>query len=120
MQEARDEILAAYRAEGLDRADEFNEPEDHIALEFEFMAYLCQNTLDALQKPEDEKALDYLEKQKTFLEEHILNWVPDFCRDVEQLAQTDFYKAASKITQGYLHLEHAMIGELLREISQDH
>jgi anaerobic sulfite reductase subunit A len=120
MQEARDEVLAAFRAEGLDRSDDFNEPEDHIALEFEFMAYLCQNALTAFQESEDEKALGYLEKQKAFLEEHILNWVPDFCRDVVEIAQTDFYKAAAKITHGYLNLEREIIDELLQEIPQDH
>ena len=120
MQEARDEVLAAFRAEGLDRADDFNEPEDHVALEFEFMAYLCQKALTAFQESEDEKALGYLEKQKAFLEEHILNWVPDFCRDVDEIAQTDFYKAAAKITHGYINLEGAIIGELLREVSQEH
>jgi TorA maturation chaperone TorD len=119
MQEARDEVLATFRAEGLDRAQDFNEPEDHIALEFEFMAYLCQKTLEDLQQGDEEQAFSFLEKQKQFLEEHILNWVPDFCRDVEQFAQTDFYKAAAKITQGYLNLEGTLIDELLQEIPRD-
>jgi TorA maturation chaperone TorD len=119
MQEARDEVLAAFRAEGLDRADDFKEPEDHIALEFEFMAYLCKKTLETLHKGDEGQAIGYLEKQKWFLEEHILNWVPDFCRDIERFAQTDFYKAAAKITQGYIQLEKALLEEFLQEIPQD-
>ena len=120
MQEARDEVLKVFREEGLDRAEDFNEPEDHVSLEFEFMAFLCHKTLDALQKGDDEEALSYLEKQKVFLNDHILNWVPTFCNDVEQFAQTDFYKAAAKITQGYIRLEGAIIDELLQEIPQGH
>ena len=120
MQEARDEVLMAFREEGLDRSDDFKEPEDHVALEFEFMAYLCQRTLEALQKDDDREANGYLKKQKLFLDEHIMKWVPDFCRDVEQFAQTDFYKAAAKITHGYLNLEGAIVDELLREIPQDY
>lgn len=119
MQEARDDVLAAFRAEGLDRAQDFNEPEDHIALEFEFMAILCQKALEALQQGDEGQAIGYLEKQKQFLEEHILNWVPDFCGDVERFAQTDFYKAAAKITQGYLNLEGTLVDELLQEIPRD-
>jgi len=42
MQEARDEVLSEYRREGLDKVKDFKEPEDHIALELGFMAYLCQ------------------------------------------------------------------------------
>jgi len=120
MQEARDEVLKVFREEGLDRADDFTEPEDHVSLEFEFMAFLCHKTLDALQKCDDEDALGYLEKQKVFLDNHILNWVPTFCKDVERFAQTDFYKAAAKITHGYLRLEGAILDELLQEIPQDH
>jgi len=119
MQESRDEVLTVFRAEGLDRAEDFNEPEDHIALEFEFMAFLSQKTIDALQEGEDEDVVRYLEKQNAFLEEHILTWVPDFCRDVDRFAKTDFYKAAAKITQGFLDIEKAVIGELIREIPQD-
>ena len=102
------------------RADDFNEPEDHVALEFEFMAYLNNKVLDALKKGDDEEVRNNLEKQSIFLKEHILSWVPSFCKDVEQFANTDFYKAAAKITHGYLHLEVAIIDELLQEIPQDH
>ena len=38
MQEARDEVLAVYRSEGLDKLPSWKESEDHIALELEFMA----------------------------------------------------------------------------------
>ena len=40
MQEARDEVLAVYRSEGLDKLPTWKEAEDHIALELEFMAAL--------------------------------------------------------------------------------
>ncbi|MBM4467197.1 MAG: molecular chaperone TorD family protein, partial [Chloroflexi bacterium] len=68
MQEARDQVLKIYREEGLDRAEEFNEPEDHVALELEFMAYLCQKTTEALKAGDKVGTLGYLTKQKDFLE----------------------------------------------------
>ena len=66
MQEARDQVLKIYREEGLDRAEEFSEPEDHIAFELEFMAYLCQKTAEALKDGERGSVLGYLKKQKDF------------------------------------------------------
>jgi anaerobic sulfite reductase subunit A len=105
-----------YREEGLDRAGEFNEPEDHVALELEFMAYLCQKTTAALQSGDQGAASGYLHKQKDFLEKHLIPWVPTFCSDVQRIARGDFYKAVAKITVGYLDIERDLIGELIEEI----
>jgi TorA maturation chaperone TorD len=116
MQEARDEVLQLYRAEGLDRAQEFNEPEDHLALELEFMAYLCRRTAEALKDGDEDGALAYLQKQHEFLAKHLLGWVPAFCEDVRRLAREDLYKAVAKITVGYLNMERDLIGELMDEI----
>ncbi|MCJ7567034.1 MAG: molecular chaperone TorD family protein [Anaerolineales bacterium] len=116
MQEARDQVVQLYRQEGLDRAADYREPEDHIALELEFMAYLSQKTIDALQDGEGEEVVRFLEKQKLFLEEHLMNWVPAFCEDMEQIAQTDFYTATAKITKGFLALEDGLVGDLIQEI----
>lgn len=119
MQDARDQVLKLYREEGLGRAEEeFNEPEDHIALELEFMAYLCQKTTEALKDGNNGCALGYLQKQKDFIEEHLIPWVPPFCNDVQRLAQGDFYKAVAKITIGYLSMEKDLIGELMDEIQE--
>ena len=116
MQDARDQVLKLYREEGLGRAEEFNEPEDHIAFELEFMSYLCQKTTEALKDGDKGEALGYLKKQKNFLEEHLMRWVPAFCDDVQRLARGDFYKAVAKITIGYLSMEKDLIGELVDEI----
>lgn len=116
MQEARDQVLKLYREEGLDRAEESTELEDHIAFELEFMSYLCQKTTEALKDGDKGGALGYLKKQKDFLEEHLMRWVPAFCDDVQRVARGDFYKAVAKITIGYLRMEQDLLGELVDEI----
>jgi len=118
MQEARDQVLKIYREERLDRAEAFNEPEDHVALELEFMAYLCQKTTEALKAGDKVGTLGYLTKQKDFLEKHLIPWVPTFCADIQRIAQRDFYKAVARITVGYLGMEQELIGELIEEIQE--
>lgn len=49
MQDARDEVLAIYRAAGLDKQDSWKEGEDHVALELEFEQILANRTVEALQ-----------------------------------------------------------------------
>jgi anaerobic sulfite reductase subunit A len=116
MQRARDEVLAMYREEGLDRSDDFKEPEDHIAMEFEFMGYLCQKALESLDTDDAEAAKASLQKQKEFLDKHLLVWVPQFCKDVQKFARTDFYKAIAKITEEHLSYENEAIAELTEAI----
>ncbi|MFC2056741.1 molecular chaperone [Chloroflexota bacterium] len=118
MQDARDQVVKLYREEGLGRAEEFNEPEDHIAFELEFMSYLCQKTTEALKDGDKGGASGYLKKQKNFLEEHLTCWVLAFCDDVQRLARGDFYKAVAKITIGYLNMEQDLIGKLVDEIQE--
>lgn len=113
MQEARDQVLAEYREEGLERNQCFREPEDHIAIELEFMARLCRKTAACLRAGDTATARRYLEKQRGFLKQHLLVWAPDFCKDVQQTAKTDFYKGIAEITAEHLSLEDETIAELL-------
>jgi len=116
MQKARDEVLAEYRKEGLDRVGEFHEPEDHIAIELEFMEYLCQKAAEAVEAGDRTAALEYLKKQEGFLQKHLLGWVPQFCRDVQQEARTGFYEGVAQITDEHLGLEAESIAELLEVV----
>lgn len=112
MQDARDEIVAVYRARGVDKDSELDIPEDHIALEFEFMAELCRNTVQACQKNEVEIADKCMQEQKEFLDKHLFRWVPEFCRDITKYAATDFYRAAAKLVSGYMKLETAIFDDV--------
>ena len=82
MQEARDEVLAAYLAKGLEVETDYNIPEDHIALEFEFMAHMCAEAKGALEDKNWAGFGESLAEQKEFLHNHLLNWVPDFCKHI--------------------------------------
>ena len=80
--------------------------------------YLCQKTTVALEVNDTGLALGYLKKQKRFLEEHLVVWVPAFCKDVQRIGRGDFYRAIAKLTTGYLRMEQELIGELVSEIKE--
>jgi TorA maturation chaperone TorD len=116
MQEARDQVVRLYRQEGLDKEHSFREPEDHIALELEFMAHLCVKAAEALDKdPEATRA--YLEKQRDFLTDHLLVWVPKFSQDLARATRSDFYRGVALITQEHLALELETVDELLAAVA---
>ncbi len=109
----RDEIIAEYRKEGLNKIEGFTEPEDHIAIEFEFMSLLCQKTIDSIKANDMEKAFSYLQKQKSFFDNHLNKWIPDFCSKIENMTETDFYKGMARFTQEYLDVERETLDDLL-------
>lgn len=119
MQDARDQVLAEYRAKGLNTAQDLDLPEDHIAFELEFMAFLCQESNTAFTAQEPSGVLACLREEKKFLEHHLSNWVDRFCADIEKHADTDFYKGLARITRGYLHLEHGILNGWIAETMEE-
>lgn len=115
MQDARDQVLAAYRAKGLNITERLDIPEDHIAIEFEFMALLCQETREAVATQDWSVVSVCLKEQMDFLTAHLLNWVPAFCSDIEKYAGTEFYKAVAKITSSYLRLERNILEDMIAD-----
>jgi anaerobic sulfite reductase subunit A len=115
MQDARDKVVEAYFAKGLEKAETFAVPEDHISLELELMIFMCQETRRALDAHDWQSVSKSLLEQMAFLVRHLLNWIPDFCRDIEKCSQTDFYKAVAKITNGYLRLDRSLLDALISE-----
>lgn len=119
MQKARDEVLAEYRKEGLDRTGEFHEPEDHIAIELEFMEYLCQKAVQAVEAGDRTAALEYLKKQEGFLQKHLLVWAPEFCQDVQRATKIGFYKGIARITEEHLVHEEETVAELVEAVKNN-
>lgn len=115
MQEARDEVLAIYRANNLKRGDTWNEGEDHIALELEFMQVMANRTAEALEAGDEDGAIVLLRTQYGFLEDHLINWVPMLVSDMGKFAQTDFYKGAAQLLLGFVETDE----ELLRDLLED-
>ncbi len=115
MQQARDEVLAIYRANGLDKAPAWAEAEDHIALELEFEGLLAGRAADALDAGDEQGAARLLETQRGFAEAHMAAWVPAFVRDVLHFAKTDFYRGAALLLRGFVQEDAAFLGELLGE-----
>lgn len=113
MQKPRDDVLKVYRSMGVDRANNFAEPEDHIALELQFMTYMCEKTNTALKEGNLTYAKKCLEVQRDFLDEHLGKWVPRLVTDILKSAKGDFYKAVAKITRGYVEMDKKVVAELM-------
>jgi TorA maturation chaperone TorD len=116
MQEARDEVLREYNRQGLAGSNKSNEPEDHLAIELEFMFLLGQKTIEALQADDKEQGIAFLLKQKEFLEKHLLAWCPRFCKDLARFSESDFYRGIALLTDSFLDSEPETLTWLIEQV----
>lgn len=115
MQEARAEVLATLRENELVRGN-WNEAEDHIALELEFMQRMALRAAEALDDAAEDEAVAYLRTSYDFLENHLLNWVPMLVADMRMHARTLFYQGLAQLTLGSLQEDEAVLRELLDSV----
>lgn len=114
MQEARAEVLQIMRENNLKR-DKWNEGEDHIALELEFMQRIALRTQEALATDDEEGAIRHLQTQADFIADHLLNWLPMLHADMLQFAKTDFYLGLANLTLGFVQEDQELLAELLED-----
>ena len=115
MQSARDEVLALYRAAGLDKDEDWKEGEDHIALELEYMQILAGRAADALIRGDRESAITQLTAQRNFLDDHLLGWAPMLAAEMKKFAKTDFYRGLASMMVGFLECDLELLGDLLAD-----
>ncbi len=119
MQGARDEVLAIYRANNLDKSTGWNVGEDHIAVELEFMRILVARSMRALRAGNMDKAMHLLTTQQNFLADHLCIWVPVFTNDIRNFAKTEFYKGVAELTDGFLVSEAELLADLIMEDEEE-
>lgn len=96
------DVRAAYRQLGLQAPKLNREPDDHIGLEFDFVAQLCLQALDALDEDRADDAERLLDTLRRFLHDHLQQWAPGMLGQVATLAGTRFMAGLALLSQGAL------------------
>lgn len=90
-----------------------SEADDHIALELDFMYNLSALVETAFHDGRFSEVTEILTDQKSFLEEHLLAWVPQFVTDLEASTSHPLYRALASILKGFLETDRVVINEIL-------
>ena len=117
-QEPRDRVLSTYWEAGVDKKKEFTEPEDHIAIELQFMEYLSRKVVESLQKGDRQEAIRFLKTSQGFLHEHLGVWVPRLAKDVHESAEIDFYKGVATMTDAFTAIDSRAVAASLDELRE--
>ena len=82
---------------------------DHVGIELAFMAHLASQEASAWENEDPEKAREVLARQGSFLQTHILAWLPQFCHRVLVGHPHDFYAALARRTETFVSEDAASV-----------
>jgi TorA maturation chaperone TorD len=108
------EIKAALHANGLEKMRENKKPEDHIGLELMFLSVLSKK-LPGLELSEQVLTL---KEQASFIEQHLLSWIDELCRDAKLHQSIGFYGGMIELIWGILQWDRELIEEFVASNEQ--
>ncbi len=103
------DVRSRYRDAGLDTSKNFKDAPDHISAELEFMYYLIFKEIEAFADSDTETAMGFIQQQKSFLEDHLMAWVPELAENIIENAENPFYPNLAKATQSFLQVNYQVV-----------
>lgn len=107
------QVRETYARHGMEFVRKNKAPEDHIAIELEFMRILTERLLKALELGDEAAERLLLQEQRDFLKLHMRVWVPLFVKLTQENANTEFYGALAGVLDAFLAWDAAALEELL-------
>lgn len=105
------DIAGFYRAFGLDLAGTTKERPDHLAIELEFMEFLCRKHAFAVRNDHaPERIAMCCDAERKFLDEHLGRWVFGFARRVGGKARGGPYAGLVGLLEAFVDRELEAMG----------
>lgn len=96
------DLSAFYRAFGLGLGEKVRERVDFIAVECEFMAFLCAKQAYAEEHHDEKLAAITLDGMRKFLRDHLARWAPAAARRIIDQSQDPYYGALAHFMLAYI------------------
>lgn len=113
------QVRETYARHGVEFVHKNKTPEDHIAIELEFMRVLTERLLKALEIGDEKAERILVQEQLDFLREHMLVWVPQFVSLTREHAQTAFYEGLAGVLSDFLDWEVETLEQVLDALPDD-
>ena len=104
---------------GLEFKKDYRGIPDHISVELECMQKLIERETEAWQEDDKQMAVQCLNKEKWFIKEHLLVWIPNFCNQVIEMASLPFYKEMAMLMKKWLDIDKKIIDFILEETADE-
>jgi len=109
------DVVRFIRSVGLNMMDDLYEIPEHISVELELMDLLTDREARAWEENNKEETLNCLKLEKQFFEGHLVYWMPEFCNQVMEEAESSFYRSMARATAAFIELEGEKISSLIEE-----
>lgn len=116
MQESRDDVVARFREDGFLVDPALHEPEDHLSFEFEYLSSMNDRALACAQAKDKPGLRRNVVRQLQFIDQHLLNWIPELRDVAEEFAKLTFYPGMLYVAQGALEQGRDILREVLAQL----
>jgi TorA maturation chaperone TorD len=99
------DVRNSYAEANLTLPKSFTDLPDHIAVEMEFMHFLCTEEARLTEQGNSQELAKIRKMQTEFLNEHLKPWVNDFAGCVTRSSNSYFYKAAASLLKTFIENE---------------
>ncbi len=107
------EVKAFIESLGLKYSTGWSGLPDHIGVELELLQKLTGREKEAWEHKEEKTAYQCVEIEKRFIDEHIIQWIPEFCQKVIEESSFNFYRQMALLTQQFIDFDREQINHLL-------
>ena len=88
-------VRKQYLEAGVALKDLYQIPDDHIAIELDFLYYLTERLLELSEHGKSAETEKYFDLRKAFLKDHFVLWAPPFANRILQSTGEDYFKGAA-------------------------
>jgi TorA maturation chaperone TorD len=107
------EVNRLFSKMGIQVPEEWHQPSDYIGVELDFMRFLCEKESRLRDAGERNALREAVEAEKSFLEHHIVLWVPIFCERMLEEAREEYYVGIAHLTLGLVGFDRFWVPRLL-------
>ncbi|MBI3912686.1 MAG: molecular chaperone TorD family protein [Chloroflexi bacterium] len=105
-------VQRAYAEAGFAVARAAGEPPDHIGIELQFLARLCDEQASAWSADDAPEATRLARIEREFLRAHPLRWIARFRTRVDAARALPFYRVFARLGESFLHSSAALLDQL--------
>lgn len=107
------QLEGEYAKRGLALSPSLQETPDHVAVELEFMAFLCDLEAQAWERRDLRESCQALKWQHGFLDQHLKCWFPAFARQVAAADHEGLYALAAEAANAFIQHDRDLTALLL-------
>ena len=111
------DVVRIYKIYGFKKRGSFKEPDDHVAIELEFMAHLCDFAVKSIDDKRADYAAGYLGNQEEFLEDHLGKWASLLGDKLKASTKNDFYLSLAYLLKGFVSSDMLLVPQLQKDLS---